>query len=247
MQTTSKLIKLPIGYNNSCNVTITKKRMKNMRLSITKMGEVKLSIPYYTTYDYAKQFLIRKYDWINEQLTKIRKNATNACCDFCDGGSIFLLGQSYPLKVEVASKTQIIFNPFKSSQTSDYGFIVYIKDENVDIKNIFINWCKKYFLDYCTKRSNYIYSQMFKNNNPPDIRIKQMKSMWGNCNFVKKIITFNLYLAKANPKCIDYVIVHELAHLAHHNHGKEFHALINTLLPDWKLRKKNLNAYSLGF
>ena len=88
---------------------------------------------------------------------------------------------------------------------------------------------------------------MFKNNTLPTIKIKTMKSMWGNCNYVKKIITLNLFLAKTPISCIDYVIVHELAHLVHHNHSKEFHALMSTLLPDWKTRKKMLNNYSLNF
>ena len=88
---------------------------------------------------------------------------------------------------------------------------------------------------------------MFNNTTPPLVKIKTMKSMWGNCNFVKKIITLNLYLAKASVECIDYVIIHELAHLIHHNHSKEFHALMTKLLPDWKARKKMLKDYSLNF
>ena len=88
---------------------------------------------------------------------------------------------------------------------------------------------------------------MFKSNPPPLVKIKTMKSMWGNCNFVKKIITLNLYLAKVPIECIDYVIVHELCHLIHHNHSKEFYKLITQIVPDWKVRKTNLNKYSLNF
>ena len=88
---------------------------------------------------------------------------------------------------------------------------------------------------------------MFKTNPPPTIKIKTMKSMWGNCNYVKRIVSLNIYLAKARIECIDYVITHELAHLIHHNHGKEFHSLMTTLMPDWKMRKKILKDYSLTF
>ena len=88
---------------------------------------------------------------------------------------------------------------------------------------------------------------MFTNPAAPEIKIKTMKSMWGNCNYVKRIITFNLFLIKTPTYCIDYVITHELAHLVHHNHGKEFYTLLAKLMPDWKTRKKQLSNYSLQF
>ena len=245
MINTSTLIEFLLDCYTSVNVIITKKRMKNIRLIITKTGEVKLNIPSRISYNYAYQFLERKRDWISNQLIKIKSNIAKNCCNFTDGGNIFLMGYNYPLKVEISTKNKVFFNP--NTSETNCGFIIYIKDSKVDIKNIFIKWCKKYFLDFFSNRLNYLYSQMFKNTTPPIVKIKTMKSMWGNCNFVKNIITLNLYLAKANIECIDYVIIHELAHLVHHNHGNEFHNLMTKLLPDWKSRKKLLNTYSLGF
>ena len=103
-------------------------------------------------------------------------------------------------------------------------------------------------LEYKEKIKNY-YDTIFRKYGVqyPLIQIRKMKTMWGNCNFVKNIVTLNLYLAKTPLVCIDYVIVHELAHLIHHNHSKEFHNLVTTILPDWKDRKKLLNTYSLAF
>jgi len=263
MKTVSKIIEFPLTATTWINITITKKRMKNMRLSISKSGQVKVSIPNHTTYSYAYQFLVRKRSWIQSKLSKITSNLSKNSCNFVNNGNIFLLGHNFPLKVELSTKNKVIFNPTNlensssqnlntiqtndtNSQNTNYGFTIYIK-ENIDIQSIFIKWCKKYFLDFFTNRLNYFYSQMFKSNNPPTIKIKTMKSMWGNCNYVKKVITFNLYLSKAPINCIDYVIVHELAHLIHHNHSKQFHDLMTTLMPDWKERKKQLNNYSLNF
>jgi len=245
MKTTSKIIEFPLTCTTSVDITITKKRMKNIRLSISKNGDVKVSIPYQTTYSYAYQFLVKKRDWINKQLVKIKSNLARDTSNFVNDGNIFILGNNYPLKIEISNKNKVIFNPNISAD--NLGFIIYVKDKNADVKSIFVKWCKKYFLDFFTNRLNYIYSQMFKNTTPPTIKIKAMKSMWGNCNFVKKIVTLNIYLAKTPIECIDYVIVHELAHLIHHNHSKEFHALMTKLMPDWALRKKQLNNYCLNF
>lgn len=238
MKSSSKVVKFPLASGKVADITMTKKRMKNIRLSISSAGKINVSLPYYTSYAYAYNFLVRKRDWINTQLNKsygLKKDN----CNFADNGNIFLLGTNYLLKVEQSTQNKVIF---------DKIFTIYSKilDEEY-IKQIFLKWCKKYFLDYFTNRLNFIYNQIFKSSPPPEVKIKTMKSMWGNCNYVKRIITLNLYLAKARIECIDYVITHELAHLIHHNHSKDFHNLMTSLLPDWKARKKMLKDYSLKF
>ncbi|MBQ7880788.1 MAG: M48 family metallopeptidase [Clostridia bacterium] len=239
MKNTSKVIEFPLTTTTKTNVIITKKRMKNMRLTISKTGKVAVSIPYQTTYGYAYEFLVRKRSWIASQLSKINCNLNKDSCKFVDNGNIFVLGQNFPLKLELSTKNKVIF---------DNGFTIYTKDLSEDfVRQQFIKWCKKYFLDFFTNRLKYIYLQMFKDNNYPIIKIKTMKSMWGNCNFVKRVASLNIYLSKARIECIDYVITHELAHLIHHNHSKDFHNLMTTLMPDWKVRKKMLKDYSLQF
>ena len=238
MKTCSKVVEFPLAGNKVANVIMTKKRMKNIRLSISSTGKINVSLPYYTSYAYAYEFLVRKREWINTQLAKPQNHKIDTC-NFCDNGNIFLLGNSHILKVEQSTKNKVIF---------DNDFTIYTKEINEEyVRLIFLKWCKKHFLDFFTNRLKFIYNQMFKNSPPPIVKIKPMKSMWGNCNFVKRVITLNLYLAKTRIECIDYVITHELCHLIHHNHGKEFHSLMTTLLPDWKARKKMLKNYSLNF
>ncbi|MFQ6724186.1 MAG: M48 family metallopeptidase [Clostridia bacterium] len=248
MKTLSKTISFPITNNHLIDIKITKKRMKNIRLTISKLGNINVSIPYNTTYSYAYQFLTRKRTWINTQLKKINANLLRTSCNFTNNGNIFLLGNNYPLSVMQGTRNKVIFNNTPSEQPlQTNSFTIYIKSNDVDIKSLFVKWCKKYFLDFFTNRLNFIYNQIFKNSLPPNTKIKTMKSMWGNCNYVKKVITLNLYLAKTPIECIDYVIIHELCHLIHHNHSKDFYNLMNTLLPDWKVRKKALNKYTLTF
>ena len=239
MKTISKIIEFPLDNNHKINVSITKKRMKNIRLKLTKTGEVAVSIPTHTSYNYAYDFLVRKRGWIITQLNKILINSARDCCNFNDNGKVFLLGNNFDLKVEQSTKNKVIF---------DNRFIIYSKETNTEhVKSIFIKWCKKYFLNFFTNRLNFMYRQMFNDNNIPIIKIKTMKSMWGNCNYIKRIISFNLYLAKTPLACVDYVIAHELCHLVYHDHSKNFYDLLSRILPDWKARKKQLNNYSLQF
>jgi len=68
------------------------------------------------------------------------------------------------------------------------------------------------------------------------VRIKKMNSRWGSCNSKKGYINLNLYLIKKDIEFIEYVILHELAHLIHPNHSQQFYALIASIMPDYRDR-----------
>ena len=64
--------------------------------------------------------------------------------------------------------------------------------------------------------------------------VRDMKSRWGTCNTGTARITFSLELIRFDPVCLDYIIVHELAHLRHANHSRAFWNLVGRYRPDWK-------------
>ena len=74
----------------------------------------------------------------------------------------------------------------------------------------------------------------------PTLRIRAMETRWGSCLIKKRIITLNKRLLEAPRNCIEYVVMHELCHLIHPNHSKNFYNFLTTLMPDWKERKKVL-------
>ena len=72
-----------------------------------------------------------------------------------------------------------------------------------------------------------------------EIKFRKMKGRWGSCSS-KRVLTFNTELIKTKKELIDYVVVHELAHLKHMNHSKEFHALVQKYLPNSKQYRQEL-------
>ena len=74
---------------------------------------------------------------------------------------------------------------------------------------------------------------------PAEIKITSAKKRFGSCSS-RGTICFSRYLCLYPDDAIEYVVVHELAHLVHLNHSKSFHALVEAYLPDWKKRKKLL-------
>ena len=79
---------------------------------------------------------------------------------------------------------------------------------------------------------------------PAAVRIRRMTSRWGSCTS-RGAITLNLRLIQADRTLIEYVLVHELCHLLQHNHSPAYYKLLDRALPDWRARKKRLNAAHL--
>lgn len=76
---------------------------------------------------------------------------------------------------------------------------------------------------------------------PNKVKIKAQKSRWGSCSS-KKNINLNWKIVLAPSKVMDYLIVHELAHLKHMNHSKRFWAFVESIIPDYKEMKRELRA-----
>lgn len=79
----------------------------------------------------------------------------------------------------------------------------------------------------------------------PQLRLRKMRSQWGNCHYRQGYITLNTALASCPEELRDYVALHELVHFLHPNHGPDFYALMDRLMPDWKERRSALKNYAL--
>ena len=72
--------------------------------------------------------------------------------------------------------------------------------------------------------------------------VKLMKTKWGSCNIAAKRIWLNLELAKKNPTCPEYIVVHEMVHLLERLHNEKFVAYMDKFLPNWRSTKAELNG-----
>ena len=76
----------------------------------------------------------------------------------------------------------------------------------------------------------------------PRVTIRRMTTRWGSCSLRTRRITLNLDLVTRDPACLEYVIVHEMAHYFEPGHGRSFQTLMDRLLPDWRERRALLNG-----
>lgn len=113
------------------------------------------------------------------------------------------------------------------------------------IKNLLIKFTQKYFLPKITERVNY-YNTLFFKKQINSVRLKYNKSNWGSCSTGKNL-NFSVRLFFAPDEVIDYVVIHELAHLIEMNHSNKFWKIVSDIMPDYvskeKLLKENSSKY----
>jgi len=80
----------------------------------------------------------------------------------------------------------------------------------------------------------------------PRLKIRKMRSQWGNCHWMQGYITLNTALCQCPESLRDYVALHELVHFVHHDHGSGFYLLMDKLMPDWKTRRQELKGYYIS-
>ena len=101
-------------------------------------------------------------------------------------------------------------------------------------------WLNKEMKKLFQNRLDYIYNKYEENIPYPSLRIRKMKTRWGVCNVKTHVITLNSELLRYDIEKLDYVITHELAHLIHHNHSKNFWNLVEKYCPNYKKVRKEL-------
>lgn len=114
-----------------------------------------------------------------------------------------------------------------------------VKHKNLDNRNLdffYKNEAKKIIPPIVEKFSNIM--QLF----PTSIKFRKNKRTWGSCNY-KDDLNFNILLVKFPFEVIEYVVIHELAHIKHKNHSKFFWSLVYKYCPDYKKREKLLKSF----
>ena len=114
------------------------------------------------------------------------------------------------------------------------------KPEDPDLVNKHKKYARKIF------EAKVAYYQQFTGGDYTSITIRDQKTRWGSCSG-RGTLSFNWRLILAPPEILDYVVVHELCHLTHMNHSKEFWNLVGSVIPDYKIRRKWLkeNGHTL--
>lgn len=217
------------------DIDVMFKDIKNVHLSVyPPAGRVRIAAPMHMKLDTVRLFAISKLDWIRLQQAKLAHQERETPRDYLDRESHYVWGKRYLLKiVEEEAAPRVELTPRTIRLHVRPGA------DRARKRAVLENW----------------YRQQLHTAIPP-LRaqwepllgvavaryfVQQMKTKWGGCNPAKRNVRINTELAKKPPQCLEYIFVHELAHLLAPTHNALFVSVMDRFMPDWQTRREQLN------
>jgi predicted metal-dependent hydrolase len=206
-------------------------------LLVNAKGELIVRAPYYCSEYEIFNFVKQKADWIEKKQHSIRSNSY-ININVLNYNSYLFLGKE--------------LTPVISSKVNDFNIdngTIYIpsKIQSDKILSKIERWFKKLAADVITKRAEFFSARL--RLVPQSIAVNNNKTRWGVCD-IKSNIAINWRAIFLPPNLLDYIIVHEFCHLLEFNHTKNFWAVVEQIVPDWRtvrLHLKHLNYLLLLF
>src|SRR6185437_1078964 len=216
------------------NIKLIRKDVKSANIKVRPNLEVLFTAPIKMTQNDIDRIISKRTEWILKQLEHFKRFKPMPQKEFVSGESIEYLGRTYRLKV-----IKSIDNEVKLKHC--YLFVFVSDTSNLKLKQVLIeSWYYSKAQEYFNKIINKFQPLVKKNINK--ITIKKMKARWGSCITTKGYINLNLDLIKKPRQAIEYVVFHELVHLIHYNHDKNFYNFLSSHMPDWQIRRARLNG-----
>lgn len=213
---------------------ITRAVRKTLAIEVHPDSSVQLIAPENASLEDIKGKVVNRGHWIVKQQAYFETFLPSTPKrEYISGETHYYLGKRYVLKVKEGAQNTV--------KLKGGNLVVTLKQIKAGkIKEVLAAW---YYSHAKKKFENIMSLTVQKFNNEkivlPFLEIKRMQKRWGSCTAGGKII-LNPELIKANSKCIEYVIIHELCHLVIPSHNKEFYRLLEEKMPDWEKWKTKL-------
>jgi predicted metal-dependent hydrolase len=150
-----------------------------------------------------------------------------------DGATVPFLGEALPLRILAGGRNRADHEPGAGLRVT----VAAAGDEAV--RRAVVAWYRRTALVHLAQRA-FFFSRLAVLA-PPRVMLSSANSRWGSCNS-RREVRFSWRLVKAPPPLVDYVVCHELAHLRHMNHSRDFWAEVGRLCPDYKRLREELEA-----
>jgi predicted metal-dependent hydrolase len=221
-------------------IEVVRKKIKNIHLSVhPPLGRVRISAPLRMSLDTIRVFAITKLAWIKKHQQKLHEQVRETPREYLDRESHYFWGKRYLFKVEEKEST-----PYVSLQHN--RMVLHVRPGSSDERkrDILGEW-------YREQLKIAVPGLIAKWEPLMGVRVEKtffqrMKTKWGSCNYRSGNIRLNTELAKKPPECLEYVVVHEMAHLLEHSHNSRFIALMDQFMPSWRNHREELNRAPLG-
>ncbi len=214
--------------------TIERSRRRTMSILIRRDGKVAVKVPLRTTDAAVESFVKNKEKWISKHVEQIGRGFALQKKSYTNGEMHPFLGRQLPLRISETGRNSTYIDEgalhieCKGSWDPSKGEAVL----NLLYKKLACNIFSERLAFLLEKFSTY-------NFKPTGLKVRTTISRWGSCS-AKGSITLSTNLVKKREELIDYVILHELCHLYHRNHGPKFYNLLEEICPGYRTIRKEL-------
>ncbi len=218
-------------------VTIDPKRTDRVAIHVNPDGTVDVDAPDGFADAVIQSAVQKRARWVVNHVTEAQQRYAHLRPrEYVSGEQIFYLGRRYVLKVIDAED-----GPETVRLKGNRLEVVTETRDQSKIRARVRAWYRVKGRDYIARRLKLMVPSLPWVQNEPPFRFLEMSRQWGSCTPKGEII-LNPHLIKAPRQCIDYVLVHEMAHLKHHDHSPDFWAIIDTHAGDWQSAKRHLDG-----
>ena len=211
------------------NYNLIRSNRRSVALVVDRQGILVVRAPKFAALGEIERFVAQKRGWI-EKHQRAAAEFNRRKKQYIEGEKFLFLGQEYPLRIVDGHQRRLVFNQRE--------FLLSAPQAGAG-KELFVRWYRRQAGDLFPKRAEFWQQKMGVNYKK--LTVTGANTRWGSCSG-RGTINFSWRLMAMPPEVIDYVVIHELAHLAHHNHSPKFWDLVGRFCPDFKLSKKWLNS-----
>jgi hypothetical protein len=218
---------------------LSRKRMKNIRIRVTGEGRVEVSAPHHVPASRIDAFVRAHETFIAQRLCDIeRMRCAHYPTRYADGDVFSCLGARINLRLCTASRRAAVLSGNTLSLYLPAGA------GREEAKALFARWVHKQAARVFSERLDVLLPR-FSGAAAMRLSVRDMITRWGSINVKRRTMSLSVHLLRCETELIDYVITHELCHLAHPRHSAAFYAALGARYPERAQMDKRLKAYGL--
>lgn len=219
-------------------VELVRKRVKRLSLRVYPPdGRVRVTVPYGTPDPTIHEAVRARAGWIRGHQHRFRSMPQPSSTLYVSGETHYVAGVPHRLELQVGSTKGVRFAQGRLVLDATPACGRAARQARLE------SWYRQYLKDQLPDLIR-IWSMRMQVQ-PPEFRIKRMSTRWGSCNPRAGRIWLNLALAFRRPELLEYVVVHELAHLLVPDHGPEFKAVMTQYMPHWRELDAELDQWPI--
>lgn len=216
----------------------------NATISITEKNGVVVRVPFWMPNAFVNNFIEEKTDWIKKHLERL--NSKKISQKYTDGEKHLFFGKEYPLSIKTSDspgrcriellEDKLQVQIYSGTPENQYA---------TKIKEALLYWYLEKGIEVITDKVNFYSEKMGVTYKK--INLKNVTSIWGSCS-PTNCLSFNRKLVMAPHEVVDYVVIHEVAHMVHRNHSSRFWSLVSQFDHQYKSHRRwlKLNHHLLS-